>query len=98
MPTISAAVIIFGVFVLNDELTAVSGLGVILAMGGGLWYGRARSRMQEFTPSTVAAGADKSEKEGKELTALLHTTSSGGAASANSPPRRDEHERVARRV
>lgn len=55
-------VILFGVAVLKDELSALSALGVTLAMGGGLWYGRARSRLSEFTASSVGT-ADKGEKE-----------------------------------
>ena len=59
-------VILFGVVVLHDELTGLSTLGVLLAMGGGLWYGRARARMQEFsTPPAVTT--DKAEKEGEPL-------------------------------
>ena len=60
-------VILFGVLVLKDELTALSTLGVLLAMGGGLWYGRARSRMQEFSAAPPAAPTDKAEKEGEPL-------------------------------
>ena len=68
-------VIIFGVVVLGDQLTLLSGLGVALAMGGGLWYGKARARMQEFTAATVAqtgpVGHEHGDKESKELAPLM---------------------------
>ena len=58
-------VIFFGVIVLKDEITAIAGVGVALAMGGGLWYGRARSRMQEFT-ATASSATEKVDKEENE--------------------------------
>ena len=49
------AVIAFGIVALHDDIAFVSGIGVCMAMGGGIWYGRARARMQEFAtpPPTV---------------------------------------------
>ena len=90
-------VIIFGVVVLHDELTWLATIGVALAMGGGLWYGRARSRMQEFTPA-VKETADKAtlKEEEKEMVSLLR--GGEGSTNASSPPRRDEGAAVARRV
>ena len=73
-------VIFFGVLVLKDEITAIAGVGVALAMGGGLWYGRARSRMQEFTAATASSATDKGDKEEKEDLLQPSTES----------PRRDE--------
>ena len=59
-------VIIFGVVVLHDEITLLGGLGVLLAMGGGLWYGKARARMQEFTPVTVASSSQHKGDDDEE--------------------------------
>jgi len=58
-------VILFGVVALNDEITMLSGIGVVLAMGGGLWYGRARSRLNEFTAVAVPP-TDKGKSELKD--------------------------------
>ena len=42
-------------------------VGIFLAMGGGLWYGRARSRTSEFTAAVSgAAAAEKNKSELKE--------------------------------
>ena len=65
-------VIIFGVMVLKDELTALGTVGVGLAMGGGLWYAQARKRSSEA--EAEAAGARKEEEKG----VLLEKMESGG--------------------
>jgi drug/metabolite transporter (DMT)-like permease len=68
------AVILFGVVILHDEITPLSTIGVCMAMGGGLWYGRARSRAQEFsavaTTSMAAAAKPKGDEE-EEGVALI---------------------------
>jgi drug/metabolite transporter (DMT)-like permease len=40
-------VILFGVVALHDPLTLRNAFGVLLAMGGGVWYARARARATE---------------------------------------------------
>ena len=65
-------VIIFGVMVLKDELTALGTVGVGLAMGGGLWYAQARKRISEA--EAEAAGSHKEEEKG----VLLEKMESGG--------------------
>jgi len=40
-------VIIFGVVALHDPLSARSAFGVLLAMGGGVWYAQARAKAPE---------------------------------------------------
>ena len=58
------------VVALHDEVTPLSTLGVLLAIGGGLWYARARARMQEFSAASMAmapaAGAAKVHEEDEE--------------------------------
>ena len=39
--------IVFGVVVLNDAVTPLAALGVVVAMGGGLWYAQERKRLSE---------------------------------------------------
>ena len=80
-------VIIFGVFVLHDQLTLISAVGVMLAMGGGLWYGKARSRMQEFTPATVGStasgqGHGKAEEEDMTAVEVSPLLKDGGSSTA----------------
>ncbi|KAL1515277.1 hypothetical protein AB1Y20_001909 [Prymnesium parvum] len=65
-------VIFFGVVVLHDPLSFRSGVGMLMAMGGGLWYGQARARLSEGVPS---AGADKEKQR------LMVDMESGGASS-----------------
>jgi len=64
-------VIIFGVVALHDTVTPLSALGVLMAMGGGVWYGVARARMQEFSPSLPAPdakgkGSSKGDARGED--------------------------------
>ena len=79
------AVILFGVLALHDDITPLSTIGVLFAIGGGLWYARARARMQEFSAAAMApsAGAPKvhadEEQPSDEQQALL-TGEGGGAA------------------
>lgn len=74
---------------LGDSITAVGVLGVLLAIGGGLWYARARARMQELTDLVGDTKRDAESQKDQEMSeALLH---SGG--------KRDEGEdHAARRV
>ena len=69
------AVILFGVVVLHDDITLLSTAGVLLAIGGGLWYAKARARMQEFSaaamapaiaPDRVKVHADEDEDQGAD--------------------------------
>lgn len=85
----SLSVILFGVAMLGDSITAVGVLGVLLAIGGGLWYARARARMQELTDLVGDTKRDAESQKDQEMSeALLH---SGG--------KRDEGEdHAARRV
>ena len=75
MPVCARApvVILFGVVVLKDALTPLSGLGVVLAMGGGLWYGKARARIGEglTPPPGDKSGKGEAEKDDKALAPLL---------------------------
>ena len=40
-------VVFFGIVALGDALSALSLLGLCMALGGGVWYGRARMRVQQ---------------------------------------------------
>ena len=42
-------VVTFGVLVLGDPISATSGFGVCIAIGGGLWYAQERKRLDEAT-------------------------------------------------
>lgn len=55
--------IAFGVIFLGDPCSLLSAAGMAMAMGGGLWYGKARARALEFTPRLPP----KPEKEPKKL-------------------------------
>jgi len=69
------AVILFGVVVLHDQLSLLSAVGVALAMGGGLWYGKARARMQEFAATPASPGGKESGK-GPEALPLMPSVAS----------------------
>ena len=69
-------VILFGVVVLHDRLTAVGGVGMLLAMGGGLWYGQARSRLSEGVASVAWGHLQLAEQPPVSRTADLRTWSS----------------------
>ena len=63
-------VIMFGVLVLNDAVTPLAALGVVVAMVGGLWYAQERKRLSEAPrprPAEVQdeKGALLSMEEGK---------------------------------
>lgn len=75
-------VIIFGVVVLHDHVTLVSALGVVLAMGGGLWYGKARARMSEFTAATVATAAGQGHDKVEEREMVSPLLKDGGSSTA----------------
>lgn len=64
-------VIMFGVLVLNDAVTPLAALGVVVAMVGGLWYAQERKRLSEAPrprPAEVQdeKGALLSMEEGKD--------------------------------
>jgi solute carrier family 35 protein len=99
-------VIFFGVAVLHDPLTLLSGAGMLVAMGGGLWYGRARSRATEFAPPADAKarkdGGDEEEGEREMLVvrdgrcSSAHGCGSAPGSGAGSPEL--ENGRMARRL
>ena len=49
------------VHVCLHRLSFLSAIGVAFAMGGGLWYGKARARMQEFAATPASLGTGKAE-------------------------------------
>eukprot|EP00966_Prymnesium_polylepis_P190875 4423524-Prymnesium_polylepis.2 len=56
-------VILFGVVVLHDPLTLASAAGILLAMGGGIWYGQARARLTDDGGAPPARRGGEKEKE-----------------------------------
>ena len=54
------------------RLSFLSAIGVALAMGGGLWYGKARARMQEFAASSSSPGTKEGGKA--EMLPLMPVT------------------------
>ena len=55
-------VIFFGVVALGDALSLPSLLGVCLALGGGVWYGRARARVQRREEEAAAKQRERDEE------------------------------------
>lgn len=71
--------ILFGVVVLNDAITPLAALGVVVAMGGGLWYAQERKRLSEAPRPRPDVqdekGALLSMEEGKVCERRPHTIS-----------------------
>lgn len=61
------AVIAFGIFVLGEARAWQAVLGCVVALAGGLWYGKARAELEaaakEAPPSTPAHAGDPNEEE-----------------------------------
>ena len=45
-----------------NDASSLSSIGVCMAMGGGIWYGRARARMQEFETPPPAGPESQEER------------------------------------
>ena len=73
-------VILFGVAALHDPLSPLSAAGMLLAMGGGLWYGRARSRAAEFA---APSGGGRDDHKADGGTPLRESESLIGSARAD---------------
>jgi len=53
----------FGVLVLGDPISATSGFGVCIAIGGGLWYAQERKRLDEATRRGGGDGDNAEQKK-----------------------------------
>jgi len=56
-------VVTFGVLVLGDPISATSGFGVCIAIGGGLWYAQERKRLDEATRRGGGDGDNAEQKK-----------------------------------